>query len=118
MVRGDVGAHIGQQVGAVAGVRELRFQPRELGAVLREDLAVTRQVGGFQGAWGWGGVEQAGEVRKERGSLERVSVGARLLGKGLENGSTASRVDWSCSSRACSSSLGLLEMSDREAYWA
>lgn len=61
----DVGAHVSQEVGAVAGCLEGGLEARELGAVLLEDLAVAGQVGGFQGGGCGFGVEEAGELLEE-----------------------------------------------------
>lgn len=71
-VGGDVGPDVGEQVGAVAGGLDGGFEARELGAVLLQDFAVAGQVGGFEGAGGGFGVEEAGELLEEGGALGRV----------------------------------------------
>lgn len=61
----DVGAHVGEQVGAVPGRGDLGAQPRQLGAVLRQDFAMAGQVCGFQGRGLRFRVQQAGELGQE-----------------------------------------------------
>lgn len=86
---------MGEEVGAVAGGGDVRFQARELGAVLGEDFAVAGEVGGFEGAGGGFAVEGARELGEEGGALWGLVLVRGLLvrmagvGDGLSPGSRA-----------------------------
>lgn len=60
----DIGADVGEEVSAVAGFRDGRFETLELATVVVEDFAVTGEVVLFEGGGGEGcfGVEEAGEL--------------------------------------------------------
>lgn len=58
----DVGAHVGEEVGALARGLQRRFEGGEFAAVGLQDFAVPREVVLFEGRGGEGrfGVEKAG----------------------------------------------------------
>lgn len=60
----DIGADVGEEVSAVAGLGDGGFETLEFATVVVEDFAVTGEVVLFEGGGGEGcfGVEEAGEL--------------------------------------------------------
>ena len=67
----DVGAHVGEQIGAVARLGDGGVEALEFAAVVSEDFAVAGKVALFQGGGGESrfGVEEAGELGDQGFSL-------------------------------------------------